>query len=103
MGQDPNNVPYDVRAPLHVQVQQSIEQSLSNLRTQRIDSLVLHSPLATLDDNLEVWSVFEQAVDSGKVGQLGISNCYDLATFQAIFERSRIKPRVLQNRFYKDS
>lgn len=102
-GQDPNNVPYDAQAPLPVQAEQSIERSLQNLGTHRIDSLVLHSPLPTLDQTLAVWTVFERAVDAGKVGQLGISNCYEFETFKSLYERARIKPRVLQNRFYADS
>jgi len=102
-GQDPQSVPYDAGAPLARQVEQSIRRSLENLRTDRIDSLVLHSPLPTLEETLEVWGAFEDAVDSGAVGQLGISNCYDLDTFRALYERSRVKPKVLQNRFYKES
>ncbi|CAE8678899.1 unnamed protein product [Polarella glacialis] len=102
-GQDPANVPYDPKAPLRIQVEQSIAQSVRNLGTDHIDSLVLHSPLPTLQETLEVWSVFERAVDNGTVGQLGISNCYDFETFKGLFEQSRVKPKVLQNRFYKDS
>ena len=102
-GQDPNSVPYDARAPLADQARQSISKSLENLRTRRIDSLVLHSPLPTLADTLEVWRTFEAAVDDGTVTQLGISNCYDERTFAALWESARIKPATLQNRFYKDS
>jgi len=102
-GQDPDDIPYDENAPLRVQVEQSIAKSLYNLGTSRIDSLVLHSPLPTLEETLEVWGVFEKAVDAGQVGQLGISNCYDPPTFKALYEKARIKPKILQNRFYKDS
>uniref|UniRef100_A0A7S4RR86 NADP-dependent oxidoreductase domain-containing protein n=1 Tax=Alexandrium monilatum TaxID=311494 RepID=A0A7S4RR86_9DINO len=102
-GQDPNSVPYNPRAPLEAQVEQSIARSLENLRTSRIDSLVLHSPMPTLDQTLRVWRVFERAVEAGTVGQLGISNCYDLDTFQSLYEAAAVKPRVLQNRFYTDS
>jgi len=102
-GQDPSNIPYDPQAPLTTQVNQSISQSFKNLGTDYIDSLVLHSPLPTLEGTLEVWRVFESAVDQGLVGQLGISNCYDMSTFQSLCEMARVKPRVLQNRFYADS
>lgn len=77
-GQDPNNCPYDAAAPLEEQVEQSIAKSLSNLKTSRIDSLVLHSPLQRLEDTITVWRKFEQAVDNGVVNQLGISNCHEL-------------------------
>jgi len=101
-GQDPANVPYDAAAPLETQVEQSIQRSLENLGGS-IDSLVLHSPLRTLDETRRVWSKFEEAVDAGTVGQLGVSNCYDLRTFKAVYEHARHKPRVLQNRFYDRS
>mmetsp|Transcript_42291 Transcript_42291/g.111856 ORF Transcript_42291/g.111856 Transcript_42291/m.111856 type:complete len:326 (+) Transcript_42291:23-1000(+) len=101
-GQDPDNVPYDKGAPLGTQVEQSIAKSLQNLRTSRIDSLLLHSPLS-LEQTLEVWAAFERAVDHGVVGQLGISNCYDFEFFQSLYQAARVKPAVLQNRFYADS
>ena len=31
---------------------------------------------------MQVWRVFEGAVEAGIVGQLGISNCYDLSFLQ---------------------
>jgi diketogulonate reductase-like aldo/keto reductase len=33
-----------------------------------------------------------------QVGQLGISNIYDLEALQAIFQQARVKPAVVQNR-----
>lgn len=102
-GQDPNTIPYDSSAPLHVQVQQSLAKSLINLRTTHIDSLILHSPLQTFEETMTVWNVFEGAVDAGTVGQLGISNCYDFNSFKSLFNAARVKPKVLQNRFYKES
>lgn len=102
-GQDRARLPYDPALPPAMQAEQSIARSLRNLGTSRIDSLLLHSPLATLDATLEVWAVFENAVHSGHVGQLGISNCYDLRFFQRLYEAARIKPKVVQNRFYADT
>ena len=102
-GQDPANVPYDRDAPLEAQVQQSVEASLSNLGTDRIDSLVLHSPLRSYRDTLRVWRAFEAHVDRGVVAQLGISNCYDFHIFTKLFEDAAVKPKVLQNRFYDKS
>jgi diketogulonate reductase-like aldo/keto reductase len=45
----------------------------------------------------------ETAIDSGKVRQLGMSNCYSLEFFKELYEQARHKPAVLQNRFYQDS
>ena len=101
-GQDPNDVPYDRDAPLAEQVVQSVRRSLENLRTDRIDSLVLHSPLKTHDQTMQAWRAMESHVPE-KVGQLGISNCYDLHRFQRLYDDAAVKPRVLQNRFYAQS
>lgn len=103
-GQDLSQpIPYDKTAPLTTQVQQSLEKSLSNLGTDYIDSLVLHSPMRTMEETLAVWATFETFVASGKVKQLGISNCYSLPTFKKIFNSATVKPAVLQNRLYPDS
>lgn len=102
-GQDKKRVPYDQNAPLEDQVQQSLEVSLKNLRTEYLDSLVLHSPLHNLKDTMRVWRQFEKFVDSGKVRRIGISNCYDYQMFQDLYEQARIKPSVLQNRLYAQS
>lgn len=51
----------------------------------------------------QVWRAFEELSAQGKVGLLGISNCYDPETFEALFAAAAVKPRVLQNRFYPES
>ena len=51
-GQDPNNIPYDASASLESQVRQSVHSSLRNLQTDYIDSLVLHSPMRTMDETM---------------------------------------------------
>jgi len=102
-GQDPARIPYDQNAPLTTQVQQSLEASLKNLGTTYIDSLVMHSPMRTMSQTLEVWKVFESFVDDGKVKQLGISNCYEVTDFRQLFAAARIRPSVIQNRFYKQT
>jgi diketogulonate reductase-like aldo/keto reductase len=98
-GQDPNNVPYDHLAPLEEQVKTSLQVSLKNLKTNYLDSLVMHSPLDTLEETMKAWRTMETFVDEGKVLRLGMSNCYDMELFQSIYESARVKPSVLQNRF----
>eukprot|EP00747_Dinoflagellata_sp_TGD_P037349 gnl/TRDRNA2_/TRDRNA2_139023_c0_seq1.p1 gnl/TRDRNA2_/TRDRNA2_139023_c0~~gnl/TRDRNA2_/TRDRNA2_139023_c0_seq1.p1 ORF type:complete len:368 (+),score=60.96 gnl/TRDRNA2_/TRDRNA2_139023_c0_seq1:51-1106(+) len=98
-GQD-HRVPYDQNAPLAQQVAQSFNVSKKNLRTDYIDSLVLHGPMDTHYENMQVWRAFEAIVDRGEVGQIGICNCYDLPMLQRIVQEARIKPSVVQNRFY---
>jgi len=95
-GQDPNNIPYDKDASLSEQVSQSFETSKKNLKTDYIDSLVLHSPLFPFSDLLSVWRAMEAL-------QLGISNCYDLSVLKRLYDEAEIKPTIVQNRFYRDS
>ena len=99
-GQDVTRLPYDLAAPLAVQIQQSFATSLRNLRTAYLDALVLHSPLASRSQTLLAWHTMEELVARGDVRQLGISNCYALAEFDALYRAATIKPAVLQNRFY---
>jgi diketogulonate reductase-like aldo/keto reductase len=102
-GQDPMTVPYDPNAPLAEQVEQSFAISLQNLKTTYLDCLVLHSPLASAKKTLEVWRAMESLVAAGDVRQLGISNCYGLDDLEALSRSARIKPAVVQNRFYADT
>jgi len=102
-GQDPERVPYDPSAPPRAQVEASIAASLEHLRTHYLDCLVLHSPIADAQAMADVWRTMEDAVLSGTVRRLGISNCYDLESLRALHARSRVKPVVLQNRFYADT
>jgi diketogulonate reductase-like aldo/keto reductase len=102
-GQDPNNLPYDRDAPLSEQITTSLQVSLKNLKTDYLDSWVMHSPMETNEETLQAWRVMEEFVDKGQVKQLGISNCYDFHKFETLYQQARIKPKVLQNRFYAES
>lgn len=102
-GQDLNNIPYNPTDPLQKQICDSLEISLSNLQTNYIDSLILHSPIIPLEETMKAWSVFESFVEDGLVKQIGISNCYDLKIFEYLYKNSKIKPNVVQNRFYEES
>lgn len=102
-GQEPRRVPYDVRAPLAEQVAQSAAASLANLRTDYLDCLLLHSPLADPHDTAEVWRAMEQLVASGVTRQLGISNCLRVEQLKAVCDAARVQPTVLQNRFHADN
>jgi diketogulonate reductase-like aldo/keto reductase len=102
-GQDPQRIPYDPEAAIAQQVAQSCEVSLRNLRTDRLDCLVLHSPLPTLRQTQQAWQAMEALVDVGKARQLGISNCYQLRQLESLYSEARIKPAVLQNRFHADT
>jgi len=102
-GQDPQRIPYDPTQPLSIQVAQSFEASQRNLKTDYVDSLVLHSPLFPYSHLSQVWGAMEVIYHSGGARQLGISNCYDLELLQKLYRESGVKPSVVQNRFYAES
>ena len=102
-GQDPERLPYDSEASLGEQVAQSFQASLKNLQTTYLDCLVLHSPLASPQQTLEVWRAMERIFHSGGAKQLGISNCYDLHQFESLYRSAEVKPAVIQNRFYAET
>jgi diketogulonate reductase-like aldo/keto reductase len=102
-GQDTTRIPYDPNAPLSEQVAQSFATSLRNLQTDYLDSFLLHSPLSSADQTTTVWQAMESLVDIGRVRQLGISNCYSLNQLKTLYDGARVKPAVVQNRFYAES
>ena len=106
-GQDPKNLPYDLRSSLETQIHTSIASSLKNLSLSEsstpddstyIDTLILHSPLTALPETLAAWQTFETYVPH-RIHHLGISNT-NLRTLRTLFEEARIKPSIVQNRFY---
>lgn len=100
-GQD-HRLPYDPKAPVPVQVEQSFASSLQHLGTEYIDSYVLHGPtqcagLAKAD--WAAWRAMEAIHDSGRARFLGVSNV-TLEQLNSLWQESRIRPRFVQNRCY---
>ena len=102
-GQDKNNMPYLKSDEIEIQVEKSFETSKKNLKTNFIDAYILHSPVYPENKLQKVWQKMEEFFDAGEVGQLGISNCYDLDILIYIYNNAKIKPSIVQNRFYAQS
>jgi diketogulonate reductase-like aldo/keto reductase len=102
-GHDSQQIPYDPRAPLPEQVAQSFKTSTRNLQTDYVDCLILHSALPDRSQMTQVWAAMEQIHQAGGARQLGISNCYSLASLATLYQAAQVKPAVLQNRFYAES
>ena len=103
-GQD-HRLPYDRRAAVEVQVEQSLASSLEHLSCQAVDSFVLHGPsqragLAAAD--WAAWRAMEAIHDSGKARLLGVSNV-NLEQLELLFQGARVKPRFVQNRCFAAS
>lgn len=100
-GQD-HRMPYDPRAPFHEQVAQSFASSLVHLRTDRIDSYVLHGPATgrgLAEADWQVWRAMEGLESAGRVRFLGISNVA-ADQLEALIEGARVDPAFVQNRCY---
>ena len=66
-GQD-HRLPYDPAAGLCIQVGQSLASSLEHLRTDHVDSFVLHGPASGYgwtEDDAEVWDAMQKERDAG--------------------------------------
>jgi len=97
-----DRVPYDPHADVKTQVRQSFESSLEHLKTDHIDSYLLHGPYsypALGDEDWAVWSALEELQQSGRVRMIGISNVNYLQ-LTALVERATVKPMMVQNRCY---
>jgi len=100
-GQD-HRLPYDPKAPIAIQVEQSLASSLAHLGTETIDSFLLHGP--TQRDGLvaadwAAWRAMEASHDSGRVRMLGVSNV-SLEQLKRMCQEARIRPQFVQNRCY---
>ena len=100
-GQD-HRLPYDPKAPIATQVQQSVDSSLQHLGAEVIDSHLLHGPTqraGLAPDDLEAWQAMEAIQKSGRARLLGVSNV-TLDQLQCLCRQARVRPRFVQNRCY---
>ena len=100
-GQD-HRLPYDARASVATQVQQSFDSSLAHLHTEYLDSYVLHGPYYRRGlgpEDWEVWSAIESLYDMKKTKMIGVSNV-SAEQLALLCERAKHKPMVVQNRCY---
>jgi diketogulonate reductase-like aldo/keto reductase len=100
-GQD-HRLPYDPKAPIASQVEQSFASSLEHLRVETIDSYLLHGPTQRAGlsaDDWAAWRAMEAIEGSGRVRLLGISNV-TAEQLQLLCRQARIRPAFVQNRCY---
>lgn len=115
-GQDPGDMPYDPSSSITEQVNASVASSLHNIwhtdlpqdaatttsSAAYIDCLVLHSPFPSPRQTEEAWRAMEAHVPHS-VRTLGISNIYHLPALHALYDFAKVKPSVVQNRFYAET
>lgn len=100
-GQD-HRLPYDRAAPIATQVRQSFDTSLQHLRTDNLDSLLLHGPWSGegwTDQDREAWRTMEEICLAGKVRLLGVSNVSH-EQVAALCKEASVPPAFVQNPCY---
>jgi diketogulonate reductase-like aldo/keto reductase len=100
-GQD-HRTPYDPSADLTTQVRQSFDSSLNHLRTEYLDSYVLHAPMSRRGlgaADWEVWAAMEELYESGKTKLIGVSNITPGQLLE-LCEQADHKPMTVQNRCF---
>ena len=102
-GQDQSSMPYLANDEIEIQVEKSFETSKKNLKTDFLNAYILHSPVYPGSKLQRVWQKMEEFYDKKEVGALGISNCYDLDVLKYLFNNAKVKPSIVQNRFYAQS
>jgi len=102
-GQDRDNMPYFASDDVLTQLEKSFMKSKENLKVDVIDSYLIHSPFSPMEDFVSVYRTMEEYVEVGQVKQIGLCNCYDIQMFSYLYDIAKVKPKVLQNRFYADS
>ena len=100
-GQD-HRLPYDPAAPASQQVAQSMANSLEHLRTDHVDSYVLHGPSSAqdwTDTDAEAWEAMLREREAGRTRLLGVSNI-SLRQLQQMAATHPEPPAFVQNRCY---
>ena len=100
-GQD-QRLPYDPNADAATQVRQSFATSLEHLKTDFIDSYVLHGPSSRhglTPDDWSVWRAMEELQQAGKTRLLGVSNV-SFDQLALLHREAKVKPAFVQNRCY---
>ena len=100
-GQD-HRLPYDPHADLSTQVAQSMASSLEHLRTDHVDSYVLHGPASGhgwTEYDAEVWTAMVRERDAGRTRVLGVSNV-SLRHLQQMTAAGAAPPAFVQNRCF---
>jgi diketogulonate reductase-like aldo/keto reductase len=94
--------PYDGSADITTQVNQSFASSLNHLRTDYLDSYVLHAPYSRRglgEADWEVWAAMEALYESGRTKMIGVSNI-TAPQLELLCARAKVKPMMVQNRCF---
>jgi len=94
-----------VHLSIEEQVHNSIKSSLSQLQTNYLDAVLFHQFRAQLYDQNEIlkaWTVLEEYVQKGVIKQLGLTSVHKAHWFETFYNKTTIKPTIVQNRFHSN-
>ncbi|KAH7239783.1 NADP-dependent oxidoreductase domain-containing protein [Fusarium solani] len=94
----PGLAPYLEDDMPEVKVRKSLDMSLTSLGIDYVDCLLLHGPMPTFEETIEIWAAME-SVFGDKVHRLGVSNV-SLEQLEGIYNVATVKPSIVQNRFW---
>ncbi len=100
-GQDAR-LPYDPAASLATQVKQSLAGSLDHLKTDHVDSFVLHGPASNYgwtEPDAEAWEAMRKERAAGRARLLGVSNVA-LHHLEQMNSSGTELPAIVQNRCF---
>lgn len=100
-GQDAR-LPYDPRASMTEQVEQSFASTLAHFGTTWMDAMLLHGPSARdgwVAEDREVWRALEGLVARGAVREIGVSNV-SAAQLRELAGFAHVRPAWVQDRCY---
>ena len=78
----------------HDRAAEVIDEALSDLGVDYIDLMLIHQPGS---DDAGVYKAMEEAVESGKLHSIGISNYYTKEQVDEVLSFAEITPAVIQN------
>lgn len=96
-GQDMKLAPYKQEDSIATKVHKSIQKSLSSLGLPWVDTLLLHGPMPSIEETIEVWKNMECLVPE-YVHNIGLSNM-TIQQVKAVCDKANVWPVTIQNRF----
>ncbi len=76
-------------------MEQQIEESLYNFRTEYIDLFLIHAPFDKREDNIEAWKALEGYLEEGIFKAIGVSN-FEREDLDLILDKATVPPAVNQ-------
>lgn len=100
-GHDLGTSPYETLDTTAVKVQKSIQKSLKSLELPWVDTFILHGPMPSIEETVEVWKSMERFVPE-YARNLGLFNM-NLAQVKSICDGAKVWPATIQNRFLRQN